>query len=200
MKQLVTLSLFSIVTALSAQTTHLLTAIDFEFVPDSIFAAQGDSLHIVFGSTEHTFTQVSEETWNANGDTPSGGWNLGPGITETTIELFGTGTIHYICIPHATMGMKGIVHISLENAISERTALLQDRFYPNPTQGQHWLREASAGMLDLFFTDLGGREVLRAQVIGNKPVDVSMLPSGLYAVRAADSAGKEVFRQRIMRE
>lgn len=200
MKHQMTIAVLSLSVVLSAQTTHVLTAIDFEFLPDSIFAAQGDSLHIVFGSTEHTFTQVSEETWNANGDTPSGGWNLGPGITETTIELFGTGTIHYICLPHATMGMKGIVHISLENAIAERTPLLQDRFYPNPTSGQLWLREAYTGMLDLLFTDLSGREVLRTQVVADRPVDVSTLPSGLYTVRAADSAGEEVFRQRITRE
>lgn len=200
MKQLVTLCLLTSVTALSAQTTHLLTATDFAFVPDTLYAASGDSLHIIFGSPEHTFTQVSEETWNANGDTPSGGWNLGPGLSETTIELFGTGTIHYVCIPHVDMDMKGVIIIPLENTIGERVAPLQERFYPNPTVGQLWLREPVTGMLDLFFTDLSGRAVLRAQVVGNTGVDVSTLPTGIYTVRAANSAGKEVFRQRITRE
>lgn len=200
MKPTATLVAFALSSALTAQTTHLLTAVDFEFLPDTLYAAQGDSLHIVFGSTDHTFTQVTEETWDANENTPSGGWNLGPGISEATIGLDGTGTIHYVCSPHASMGMKGVVIVSVENAMTDRMALMQDRFYPNPTGGQLWLREMPDGMVDLFFTDASGRDVYRTQVYGNVPVDVSELPNGSYTVRAVSSGGKELFRQRITRQ
>lgn len=200
MKQITLLLATLLTSTLSAQITHLLTAVDFEFTPDTIYAAQGDSLHIVFVSTEHTFTQVTEATWDTNGDTPSGGWNIGPGLSEATIGLDGSGTIHYVCLPHAAMGMKGVVIVSIQSAIAERNALLQERFYPNPTGGQLWLRDMPNGMADLFFLDASGREVLRTQVHGNLPLDVSQLPIGLYTVRAVGSAGQELFRQRLMKQ
>lgn len=137
-----------------------------------------------------------EATWNANGDTPAGFYNIGPGVEEATILLEASGIIHDVCIPHAAMGMKGIVDVALANSVGDRPKVVDNALYPDPAKEQLWLREAPSGMLDMFFVDASGREVKRQQTSGT-PIFVGDLASGACTVRVVDSAGREGFRQRI---
>lgn len=184
----------------SAQTTHLLTTMDLQFIPDTVHAVQGDSLKIIFDSPIHTFTQVSPETWEQNDNTPIGLLNIGPGVDSATIALDASGTIHYVCSPHASEGMKGIVDVAVAIGIGEARAPEEERFYPNPTTGTLWMRGSTEGMMDVFILDALGQEVQRAQVLSDRPIDVSGLDAGRYTVRVVDSAGRPVFVQEIVRE
>lgn len=193
-----TLTLIGLAAALSApaQTTHDLLGIDFEFQPPVINAEQGDSLHIVLTPDTHTFTQVSEETWNANGNTPIGLLNIGPGTEETTIALDASGTIFYVCSPHAAMGMKGIVNVGL-TGMRDPERLRTAALYPIPARDRLWFTEPIPGAVDVFFIDAAGREAGRVQSLGNAPLFVGDLRPGLYLVRVLDGSGGEIFRQRI---
>lgn len=187
--------------ALWSQTTHTLGTFANTFVPDTLVAVQGDSLHIVFDNPIHTFTQVSEETWLANGATPSGQWNIGPGVTEITIPLDASGIIHYVCVPHAAMGMKGVVIIELATGAPGTGPRTVDRLYPNPTAGVlDWKAAVPAGVVLLEFIDVAGRVVHQVPVQGDRPMDVRTLPAGVYTVRALDTAGDTHFMQRLVRE
>jgi plastocyanin len=198
MKHALTLLFVAATLGVQAQTTHELVAMDFEFDPDVINAVQGDSVHVTFMNTDHTFTEVSEVTWNANGDTPNGGYNFGPGLTEVTFVLDGTGTIFYVCVPHASMAMKGIIDVAL--GLEDHALMVSDAFYPNPANEQLWLREAPPDAAVVSFFDATGREVYRTSIQGDLPMSVGDLNSGLYSVRVADQGGKELFRQQVVVE
>ena len=200
MKPLITLTALLLGGIVSAQTTHVLTTVGTTFSPDTIVAVQYDSLKIIFSSPEHTFTQVSPETWEANGNTPSGEYQIGPGVDSITIALDATGTIYYVCVPHAAMGMKGIVDVLLGTHVHEGHGRLEERFHPNPTNGTLWIRGSAPGMVDIFITDASGREVQRTQLQSDRPLDVTRLPAGLYTLRVVDSAGEPLFRQQVVRE
>lgn len=192
--------LLAVAAPLHAQTTHILTTMDMQFVPDTILAVQGDSLKIIFDTPDHTFTQVSPETWEQNGNLPAGLLNIGPGVDSTTIALDASGTIHYVCSPHASEGMKGIVDVALAIGIGALPTPQEECFYPNPTNGTLWMRGSTEGMMDIFILDALGQEVQRTQALSDRPIDVSGLEAGRYTIRVVDSAGRPVFVQEIVRE
>lgn len=181
-----------------AQTTHELVATDFEFTPSVINAVQGDSVHVVFTDTDHTFTQVSEATWNANGSTSNGGYDFGPGLTEVTFVLGNNGTVHYVCAPHAGMGMKGIIDVAV--GVEEQPLIVRDVFYPNPATQQVWLRNAPANAAFAVFFDANGHEVHRTSLRGDRPLPIDHLLAGLYTVRVSELGGNHLFLQRLLIE
>jgi plastocyanin len=198
MKQILSLLCSFIVMGAYAQTTHELFVSDFEFNPAVINAVQGDSLRILAVDPGHTFTQVSEETWNANGNEPSGQYQFDFLMDTVTVELTGSGTIHYVCSPHAAMGMKGIVNVALAAGITDHRLLRASAFYPNPATDVIRMRNPSTDILNVSIVDAMGREVARMQVLSTEPLYVGDLPAGLYLLRVMDKAGSEMERQRLM--
>jgi plastocyanin len=184
--------------AVHAQVTHELLVTDFEFTTDIIFAEQGDSLRIVPAAPGHTFTQVSEETWNANGNTPSGLYQFDPLVDPITVSLDGSGTIYYVCAPHAAMGMKGIVHVQLASSIADHSLLRTSGFYPNPASDVIWMRDPSPEVVHVSIVDATGREATRIQMLNTAPIFVGHLPAGLYVLRVMDNSGQEIERQQLM--
>lgn len=181
-----------------AQTTHTLLVSDFSFSPEVIDAVQGDSLRLVPLDPGHTFTQVSEETWNANGNTPSGEFQFDPLLETVTVELTGSGVIYYVCSPHAPMGMKGMVNVALASSIADHSLVRSSAFYPNPASEVIWMRDPSADIVDVTIIDAMGREADRMQLLGNAPLYVGDLPAGMYVLRVMDAAGSELQRQQLM--
>ncbi|HEY0978470.1 MAG TPA: plastocyanin/azurin family copper-binding protein [Flavobacteriales bacterium] len=191
-----TLPILFVACCAQAQTTHQLAAIDFEFLPPVIDAVEGDSLRISFSPTTHTFTQVSEETWNTNGTEPEGNYNIGPGVSQITIPLDATGTIHYICLPHAAMGMKGIVNVMLATDIEDGPDARTLALYPNPANEQVWIDLPVGADRTVFFLDATGREVGRQQVPNDLPLWIGDLPPGVYVVRTLDRMHQVLLVQR----
>ena len=69
----------------------------------------GDTVNFLI-SGSHDAREVSLMTWNANGNTALfGGFqtNFGGGMVYPT--QLGVGSHYYVCTPHASMGMKGII-------------------------------------------------------------------------------------------
>ncbi|MEX1131843.1 MAG: T9SS type A sorting domain-containing protein, partial [Flavobacteriales bacterium] len=189
MKKTITfLSLLSTL-VINAQTTHDLFVSDFEFSPAFIEAIQGDSLRIVPLDSGHTFTQVDDVTWDANGNTPSGLFQFDPLLDSITVELTGSGTIYYVCSPHASTGMKGIVEVALASSVMDHSLVRASAFYPNPASEMIRLRDPSTDVVDVSILDAVGREAARMQVISSEPLYVGDLPDGLYTLRVMDSAG-----------
>lgn len=181
-----------------AQTIHELSVSDFEFSPAVIDAVQGDSLRIVPLDLGHTFTQVDPETWNVNGNTASGLFQFDPLLVTITVELTGSGTIYYVCSPHAAMGMKGIVNVELASSISDHSLVRSSAFFPNPASEVIWMRDPPTDVVDVSIVDAIGREVARMQVLSTEPLYVGDLPAGLYVLRIMDNAGMEMQRQQLM--
>lgn len=184
--------------ATHAQTTHELFVRNFEFDPPVIDAAQGDSLRIMPVDSGHTFNQVSEDTWLANGTIPDGLFQFNVLVEPITVELTGSGTIHYVCTPHAAAGMKGLVNVALASGIDDHALVSNSAFFPNPASNMVWMRDMPTEVVDVSIVDALGREAARMQVAGTEPIHVGDLPNGSYHLRVMDKAGVEVLRQQLV--
>ncbi len=132
----------------------------FTFVPDEVTIQPGDTVIFDLGSI-HNAVEVSEETWLAGDTTSNGGFRLPLG--GGTVILTEVGTHYYVCQPHASLGMKGIIHVEIPNSLSGTHAIegLQLYVYPNPASD---ILELSfnierAGKIRADLIDLSGRTI-----------------------------------------
>ena len=121
-------------TSISFSTTYTITDSGFSFTPSSLTINIGDAVNFGLGSS-HTVREVSQATWNANGTTSNGGFDLPNG--GGTVVFNQAGTHYYVCVPHASLGMKGTITVNaatdvktISETIPENFILMQN--YPNP--------------------------------------------------------------------
>lgn len=198
MKNITSLLLGLLSIAAQGQVTHELTVSNFQFSPPVINAVQGDSLRIIPLASGHTFTQVSPATWEANGNTPDGPYQFAILSEEITVELLGTGIIHYVCSPHADQGMKGIVNVELASGMSDQSSLTRAMFSPNPASDFIRMQEPAMDLVDLSILDAGGREVKRTQFASSADLFIGDLPAGIYLLRVMHPDGTELQRQQLV--
>ncbi len=111
LRPLLYVALFLVFGASSYATKYTITTPGMVFSPATLTAKVGDTVIFVI-SSGHTATQVSQATWNANGTTPlPGGFNYSSGTSQYILEPSDQGTIYYICVPHASLGMKGLINV-----------------------------------------------------------------------------------------
>lgn len=101
------------------------------FSPDTITIEVGDDIEFSLGNT-HNAVEVTKGTWDANGNTPkSGGFSVPFGGGEKTFPA--AGTYYYVCEPHASLGMKGVIIVQAATAISSVTREISTfEVFPNP--------------------------------------------------------------------
>jgi plastocyanin len=88
-------------------TQHTVTADDqFHFVPDTLYVMVGDTVNFDLEPI-HNVVEVSQQTWIDGGTTSNGGFQLGFGSGSVVITE--EKTYYYVCQPHVTLGMKGII-------------------------------------------------------------------------------------------
>ena len=180
-----TLTLFATVLPflLSAQS---ISTVGFSFSPALLTVQAGTDITLTIGG-QHTMTEVSEATWNANGNTSNGGFNFGPGTN--TLNLTIPGTYYYVCIPHANMGMKGRIVVETSTGLAEETFDRSFTLYPNPASDELVLSTTIAPGAELVLIDMQGREALRWTVQGNDRIDITQLSVGSYTAVLRDAAG-----------
>ncbi len=90
-------------------TTWIVTNSGFTFSPSTITINPGDDVNFNL-DVIHDAVEVSQSTWNANGNTPlAGGFQLSFGGGLVPSSKLGVGTHYYVCSPHASSGMKGTI-------------------------------------------------------------------------------------------
>lgn len=90
-------------------TTHTVTTPGLNFSPASLTISLGDTINFAIG-TSHNVVEVDLTTWSSNGNTPlPGGFSLpfGGGL----LILQSVGSYYYVCSPHASLGMKGMITV-----------------------------------------------------------------------------------------
>ena len=127
------LMLFAAVST-SFSTTHTITNVGFTFSPSSLTVNAGDTIKFILEPI-HTAREVSEATWNANGTTSNGGFDLPFG--GGTVVLTQVGIHYYVCVPHASLGMKGTITVNPVTGINTAGDMIPNNFilrqnYPNP--------------------------------------------------------------------
>jgi len=199
MKHISLVTFLSIAVSLQAlAVTHTVSSAGFAFSPSTLTIALGDT--VVFSlSVIHDAREVSQATWNANGTTSNGGFDVpfGGGM----VVPGHAGTYYYICIAHALSGMKGTITVTPVTALKGDTREIPGGFalsqnYPNPfnpaTMIVYLLPAMSRVKIDVVTAD--GRIVAtlldRTEEAGTGAVrwDGSGAASGTYFVRIRASA------------
>ena len=123
---IVILILVSTTFSLQAQQIHVVTNVGFTFSPDNLSISAGDTVHFQLAGS-HNIVEVSQATWNANGNTSNGGFSLGFGGGK--VKLSTPGTYYYVCSPHSGSGMKGVIVVNPTN-ITENDFTNDVKVYP----------------------------------------------------------------------
>ena len=93
---------------LQAQTTHVVTNIGLNFDPATLQITAGDTVDWQIAGN-HNVVEVDQATWNVNGTTSNGGFQLGLGGGKVGFPT--PGTYYYVCQPHASQSMKGTITV-----------------------------------------------------------------------------------------
>ena len=190
MKRLSALFLFAASLTAGAQT---ITQTGFAFSPATLTVNAGDDITITVGSP-HTCTEVTETTWNANGNTSNGGFNFSAGTH--TLNLTTPGTYYYVCIPHASMGMKGKIIVNSSTGVAENIPTPTFQVFPNPATTELQVMTAEPGQV-ITLIDAQGREALRQVVNSSDRLDIAGLEPGNYAVLLTSVDRTVVARERL---
>lgn len=126
-------------------TKHTITNDGFTFSPASLTAQSGDTLVFSIGN-DHNVVEVSKTTWDANGTTSNGGFQLpfGGGM----LVLTQPGVYYYVCEPHASQGMKARLTIQSASQADEvfvATLSGSQEVLPTVSTGQGEIRAELTG-------------------------------------------------------
>lgn len=186
MKKLYSLILLSsllFVVETSNATTWNITNSGFTFSPAAITINLGDT--VMFNiQTSHNVVEVTMSTWNANGNTSNGGFQLpfGGGMFVPTVAK----TYYYVCQPHAGNGMKGQIVVNNSTGIptpDEFDYVLN--FMPNPTSKNTRIHtgypDGISNTISVF--DITGKLIFsQKDILNNHLLDVSLFRNGIYFV------------------
>jgi len=182
-------------------TKWTVTNSGFTFSPDTLTIALGDSVFFNIASA-HNVVEVSQSTWNANGNTPLPGFSLPFGGGLLLPAQLTLGTHYYVCSPHASSGMKGtiIVYDSTTTGIPDIPLQTSFSVFPNPSNGTVWLtvgKLQSPGNCNLRIYDIKGKMVYETKVNETiSSIDLSELTNGVYLIRLFN--GKAILTRKIV--
>lgn len=150
------------------------------FTPSLITINLGDT--VVFQiAGNHNVVEVTEATWNANGNTSNGGFTLPFG--GGTYVPNQVKTYYFVCQPHASMGMKGRIIVNSSTGIFNPQSVTADfKVYPNPVSDRFTVATTqTAERLEM--VDASGRVVYAINHPElNREIEVLGLKSGSYAL------------------
>lgn len=173
----------------------------FSFSPATLIITLGDTVKFVISSS-HDAREVSQTTWNANGNTAlAGGFQTPLGGGLILPAQLGIGTHYYVCTPHASLGMKGTIIVQnitgIEESYQENTNFL---VYPNPSKGQFQfsLNETQITKnAKMEISNAQGQLIYKSSIL--KPtsvIDLGNQPDGIYFIRFY--CGQTILTKRIV--
>lgn len=195
-KTLLTFLLIAPLTLL-AQTSHIITAFNFGFAPENLTIEVGDTVYVQTQNF-HTATEVSEANWLANNATSNGGFWVGFG-SQTSDDWFvlnEPGMYYYICVPHASMGMKGTINVT-GTSVGIENSVKADDFSILPQGNGNYL--ITFNDVDEFAVITTAGKQMYSKALGNSDnqsqITLSDLPAGIYlGVFARDGKGVKVVK------
>jgi plastocyanin len=197
-KILLSFSLTLILTYQVFAVRHTVANAGNTYTPSNISITLGDTVDFVI-TAAHNAVEVSQATWGSNGSTSNGGFNIPYGGGTWVPQS--TGTFFYVCTPHAAMGMKGIITVvssglNTENLTNNVNVLL----YPNPVVNTLYIQSENENTVEsVELIDISGKLVQSIQYgtdFGQRKVDVTSMPNGVYMVRV--KSGKAVLTKRVL--
>lgn len=170
-------------------TTWTITNSGYAFTPDTITITYGDTVNFSLESI-HNAVEVSQDTWDANGNSPlASGFSLPLGGGSVFPDQLSVGTHWYVCSPHASLGMKGVIIVeSGTTAITKFQPQLNVSFYPNPvTDIITIITDEDFVGSPYSFTDLTGKQILTGKLNDESvSIDISSFDTGIYLLQIGE--------------
>ena len=118
------------------------------------------------------------------------------------MHIVTTGIHYYVCSPHASGGMKGIIVVENTSGVPINPLTSIVSVYPNPTKGKFQLKITDsqfANNFNLEIYDVRGERVyvasnLKQQTLTN--FDLSDFPKGMYFVKLND--GVFIYKKKVV--
>lgn len=182
-----------IFTTMAYGTTWTVVNSGFTFSPSVLTITEGDT--VIFDlASEHNSTEVSQSTWNANGTTPlPGGWQTPFGGGMVLPSDLTEGTHWYVCQPHASMGMKGMIIVQGTTSTADHPAFASVNVFPNPSDGHIRLSgNVTTDEIGVEIYDVQGIKVYATTTLEQKPlheIQIPKLEEGLYILRLRSQDG-----------
>jgi plastocyanin len=176
-------------------TTWTIVNSGFTFSPSSITINAGDSVQFTIAS-QHNVREVDQSTWNANGSTAAiNGFSAPNGGGLILPAKLGVGSHYYVCVPHASMGMKGVIIVNPSTGINEAVAGAKITLSPNPTNDIVKIKtEADLVGAAYSVTDNNGKQIASGLLDPNETlIDLSRYSAGYYFVQIGDDK-KQTFK------
>ena len=154
------------------------------FTPNAITITLGDSVNFNLANI-HNVVEVSQSTWNTNGNTSLSGFSTPYGGGLVLPVQLTVGTHYYVCSPHASIGMKGIIIVQNSTGIIENHIQSNISIYPNPTSNLITIKSFSKMIgYQFFILDQKGSQVFNGSLVNEATtVDFSQLTSGIYLIQ-----------------
>jgi plastocyanin len=164
-----------------------ITNVGLTFSPASLTITSGENVTFVLESM-HNVVEVSQATWNANGNTAlPGGFSLPFGGGELLPAKLTVGTHYYVCNPHADLGMKGVIIVSTATGLEDIPGQTDISIFPNPAIDLITVR-AGKYLLGAQYslTDQYGRQMLVGKIDSETiSINISQLNNGIYLLNVA---------------
>ncbi len=179
-------------------TSYTVDISGLSYTPSTLNVVVGDEITIQASGT-HPLAEVSEATWNANGNAMMPG-GFGVHSTTFTFTVTAAGTIYYVCQNHVGAGMKGLINVSVATGTIDAAADADLKVYPNIVMNGVFNVSAKTDVLkgatlELFSTN--GQLVKSFQLEKESAVLRAKLATGTYmAVIRKDK--EAILRQRMV--
>jgi plastocyanin len=186
----------SILTGVSAQTTHNVTVFNFGFDPAVLTIDQGD---IVIWTNTEGFHNVdgNSTTFPNNPEAFSNEASSDPWTYEVTFDT--EGNYDYQCAIHPSLMTGRVIVQGVNSTDNESKQILQA--FPVPADNYiviGGLKEFP-GQSQLEIFDITGKKAMEMLVSENKQIDISSLKPGIYLFNIT-TTGNERFTGKILRK
>ncbi|MES2567418.1 MAG: T9SS type A sorting domain-containing protein [Bacteroidota bacterium] len=204
MKKIYSVLLLTVMTVCMKATSYTVTINGFTYSPATLSVLVGDVVTIQANGT-HPLAEVTQSTWNANQNTPSG-TGFGTKTTNYTFTVTTASDIYYVCTAHAGMGMKGMITVSSTSINEQDASISSVSIFPNPAKDKFSVKynsEDSNVILKLY--SICGQEVeslvfKKETIAGVSTINVDLqnkVPAGVYFLQLTSNA-KKVTRKIII--
>lgn len=130
-KTILLISLVFIIYMPGFSARHVITNTGATFSPDSITINILDTVEFSLANF-HNAVEVSKATYEAGDTTSNGGFRLPFG--GGTVAFHTLGVHYYVCQPHASIGMKGVINVVATRGTHVITNNLEFQFVPESIQ------------------------------------------------------------------
>jgi plastocyanin len=174
---------------------HTITNSGSTFSPGDISITVGDT--VIFDiSNNHNAVEVSKSTWDDNGKTKNGGFTIPFGGGSFVFDQ--AGIYYYVCEPHASIGMKGIIRVGEPSGIKKANTVIEGAVFPNPASNYFAISYSleHKANVNISLLNITGKTIAviyqDKQDSGSQYIEYNIdyaIPSGVYFIRIMTDNG-----------